>query len=278
MAQTPPASGIGRAAATELARRGAVVMITARDLQKGRQTAAAIRADAGVDVEVGLLDLSSLASVRRFAAEFLATHDRLDVLVNNAGTMTGRRMETLDGLEWTFGVNHVGPFLLTALLTDRPVSSAPARVISVSSEVHRSAKRGLDFTDLQMTRGWSAQKAYAASKLATVLMTVELDRRLAGHGVTARAVHPGVVATNFGKGPEGRWVMRVMMSALAPVLKKPTDGAAPIVLLATAPDELVKRSLYWVESKPGQPSTAALDSDAAAALWVATERLAGLEP
>ena len=271
-------SGIGRAAATELAARGATVMITARDQQKGRQTAAAIRAAAGVDVGVGLLDLSSLESVRRFAAEFLATHDRLDVLVNNAGTMTGRRMETVDGLEWTFGVNHVGPFLLTALLTDRLVSSAPARVISVSSEVHRSVKRGLDFTDLQMTRGWSAQKAYAASKLATVLMTVELDRRLAGRGVKARAVHPGVVATNFGKGPEGRWLMKVMMSALAPLLKKPTDGAAPIVLLATAPDELVKRSLYWVESKPGQPSTAALDSDAAAALWVATERLAGLEP
>lgn len=271
-------SGIGRAAATELAARGATVMITARDQQKGRQTAAAIRAAAGVDVGVGLLDLSSLESVRRFAAEFLATHDRLDVLVNNAGTMTGRRMETVDGLEWTFGVNHVGPFLLTALLTDRLVSSAPARVISVSSEVHRSVKRGLDFTDLQMTRGWSAQKAYAASKLATVLMTVELDRRLAGRGVKARAVHPGVVATNFGKGPEGRWLMKVMMSALAPLLKKPTDGAAPIVLLATAPDELVDRSLYWVESKPGQPSTAALDSDAAAALWVATERLAGLEP
>ncbi len=253
-------------------------MITARDQQKGRQAAAAIRAAAGVDVEVGLLDLSSLESVRRFAAEFLATHDRLDVLVNNAGTMTGRRMETVDGLEWTFGVNHVGPFLLTALLTDRLVSSAPARVISVSSEVHRSVKRGLDFTDLQMTRGWSAQKAYAASKLAAVLMTVELDRRLAGRGVKARAVHPGVVATNFGKGPEGRWVMRVMMSALAPLLKKPTDGAAPIVLLATAPDDLVDRSLYWVGSKPGQPSTAALDSDAAAALGVATERLAGLEP
>lgn len=253
-------------------------MITARDQQKGRQAAVAIRADAGVDVEVGLLDLSSLESVRRFAAGFLATHDRLDVLVNNAGTMTGRRLETPDGLEWTFGVNHVGPFLLTALLTDRLVSSAPARVISVSSEVHRSARQGLDFADLQMTRGWSAQKAYAASKLATILMTVELDRRLAGRGVTARAVHPGVVATNFGKGPEGRRSMGLMMTALAPLLKKPAAGAAPIVLLATAPHEVIDRSLYWVASKPGQPSSAALDSDAATALWAATEHLAGLEP
>ena len=253
-------------------------MITARDQQKGRQAAAALRADAGVDVEVGLLDLSSLESVRGFAAEFLATDDRWDVLVNNAGTMTGRRMETPDGLEWTFGVNHVGPFLLTALLTDRLVSSAPGRVISVSSEVHRSARQGLDFADLQMTRAWSAQKAYAASKLATILMTVELDRRLAGRGVRARAVHPGVVATNFGKGPEGRRAMGLMMTALAPLLKKPAAGAAPIVLLATEPDEVVDRSLYWVGSKPGQPSTAALDEGAAAALWVATERLAGLEP
>lgn len=275
---TGATSGIGRAAATELAVRGAAVMITARDGQKGRETAAAIHADAGVEVEVGLLDLSSLDSVRRFAAEFLGTHDRLDVLVNNAGTMTGRRLETPDGLEWTFGVNYVGPFLLTVLLTDCLVSSAPSRVISVSSEVHRSAKRGLDFTDLQMTHGWSAQQAYAASKLATVLMTVELDHRLAGLGVTARAVHPGVVATNFGKGPEGRWLMRVMMTVAAPLLKKPTDGAAPIVMLATAPDELVDRSLYWVESTPGQPSAAALDPDAAAALWVATEHLTGLEP
>lgn len=252
--------------------------ITARDEQRGRETAAAIRADTGVEVEVGLLDLSSLESVRRFAAEFLTNHDTLDVLVNNAGTMTGRRLETPDGLERTFAVNHVGPFLLTALLTDRLVSSAPSRVISVSSEVHRSARRGLDFTDLQMTRGWSAQKAYAASKLATVLMTVELDRRLGGRGVTVRAVHPGVVATNFGKGPEGRRSMRVMMTALAPLLKKPAAGAAPIVLLATAPDEVVDRSLYWVESKPGQPSPAAQDSDAAAMLWDATERLAGLKP
>ncbi len=223
-------SGIGRAAAAELARRGAEVMITARDESKGQAAAAAIRADTGVDVQVGLLDLSRLDSVRDFAADYARRHDRLDVLVNNAGTMTGRRMQTPDGLEWTFGVNHLAPFLLTRLLSDLLVASAPSRVISVSSEVHRSAKTGLDLADLQMTRGWSANKAYAASKLATILMTVELDERLAEQGVTARAVHPGVVATNFGGGPEGRRLMRVMMTALGPLLKKPTDGAAPIVL------------------------------------------------
>lgn len=273
---TGATSGIGRAAAAELARRGAQVTITARDETKGNAAAAAIRAETGVEVQVGLLDLSRLDSVRGFAADYARTHDRLDVLVNNAGTMTGRRMQTPDGLEWTFGVNHVGPFLLTRLLSDLLVASAPSRVISVSSEVHRSAKQGLDMADLQMTRGWSAQKAYAASKLATILMTVELDRRLAGQGVTARAVHPGVVATNFGKGPEGRWAMRVMMTALGPVLKKPADGAAPIVLLATEPDDVVAQSLYWSQTTPTQPSPAAQDQQAAAALWEASERLSGL--
>jgi retinol dehydrogenase-14 len=273
---TGATSGIGRAAAAELARRGAQVTITARDETKGNAAAAAIRAETGADVQVGLLDLSRLDSVRGFAADYARTHDRLDVLVNNAGTMTGRRMQTPDGLEWTFGVNHVGPFLLTRLLSDLLVASAPSRVISVSSEVHRSAKQGLDMADLQMTRGWSAQKAYAASKLATILMTVELDRRLVGQGVTARAVHPGVVATNFGKGPEGRWAMRVMMTALGPVLKKPADGAAPIVLLATEPDDVVAQSLYWSQTTPTQPSPAAQDQQAAAALWEASERLSGL--
>ena len=269
-------SGIGRAAAAELARRGAEVMITARDEVKGQAAAAAIRAETGVDVQVGLLDLSRLASVREFAADYTRGHDRLDVLVNNAGTMTGRRMQTPDGLEWTFAVNYLGPFLLTQLLSDLLVASAPSRVISVSSEVHRSAKQGLDLTDLQMTRDWSAQKAYAASKLATILMTVGLDQRLTEHGVTARAVHPGVVATNFGSGPEGRRLMRIMMSALRPLLKKPTDGAAPIVLLATAPDAVIGQSLYWSQTEPTQPSPAAQDREAAAALWQASEQLAGM--
>lgn len=269
-------SGIGRAAAAELTRRGAEVMITARDQAKGQAAAQAIRAETGVDVQVGLLDLSRLDSVRDFAADYTRTHDRLDVLVNNAGTMTGKRMQTPDGLEWTFGVNHLAPFLLTRLLSDLLVASAPSRVISVSSEIHRSVKRGLDLDDLQMTRGWSAQKAYAASKLATILMTVELDQRLAHQGVTALAVHPGVVATNFGKGPEGRWLMRVMMTALGPLLKKPADGAAPLVLLATAPDDVVDQSLYWSQTTPAQPSPAARDPRAAAQTWDISDRLAGL--
>jgi NAD(P)-dependent dehydrogenase (short-subunit alcohol dehydrogenase family) len=222
------------------------------------------------------VDLSRLDSVRDFAADYTRTHDRLDVLVNNAGTMTGRRMQTPDGLEWTFAVNHLSPFLLTRLLANLLVASAPSRVISVSSEVHRAAKQGLDLADLQMTRGWSARKAYAASKLATILMTVELDQRLAAQGVSARAVHPGVVATNFGSGPEGRRLMRLMMGALGPLLSKPTDGAAPIVQLATAPDDLVDQSLYWSQTEPKQPSPAAQDQQAAAELWEVSEELAGL--
>jgi len=269
-------SGIGRAAAAELARRNAAVMITARDEAKGQAAAAAIRDETGVDVQVGLLDLSRLDSVRDFAADYRRRHDQLDVLINNAGTMTGRRMETPDGFEWTIGVNHLAPYLLTRLLSDLLESSAPSRVISVSSEVHRSAKQGLDLDDLQMARGWSPQKAYAASKLATILMTVELDRRLSGRGVTALAVHPGVVATNFGKGPEGRWIMGAMMTVLRPLLKTPRDGATPIVRLATEDDDAVRRGLYWSETTPTQPSPAAQDPQAAEALWQTSQRLVGL--
>lgn len=269
-------SGIGRAAAAELARRGAEVMITARDEAKGQAAASSIRAEAGVDVQVGSLDLSRLDSVRDFAADYARTHARLDVLVNNAGTMTRQRLQTSDGLEWTIAVNHLAPFLLTRLLSDLLVASAPSRVVSVSSEVHRSAKAGLDVSDLQMTRGWSARRAYAASKLATILMTAELDRRLSAYGVTARAVHPGIVASNFGSGPEGSRRMRVMMTALGPLLKKPVDGAAPVVLLATGPDDVVGQSLYWSETKPKQPSRAAQDQQAAVDLWEASERLVGL--
>lgn len=268
-------SGIGRAAAAELAARGAEVMITARDDAKGQAAAAAIRADTGVDVRVGLLDLSRLDSVRQFAADYAHRYDRLDVLVNNAGTMTGRRMQTPDGVEWTFGVNHLAPFLLTRLLTDLLVASAPSRVISVSSGLHRSAKQGLDIADLQMTRGWSAQKAYAASKLATVLMTVELDRRLADQGVTSQAVHPGVVATNFGKGPEGRWLLRETMTTLGPLLKKPSAGTAPIVLLATARRRCQpKPVLVRDHTDTAQPRGSG--RQAAAALWEASEGLVGL--
>jgi NAD(P)-dependent dehydrogenase (short-subunit alcohol dehydrogenase family) len=214
--------------------------------------------------------------VRSFASRFTDEHDRLDVLVNNAGVMAGSRRETPDGFEWTFGVNHLGPFLLTNLLTPLLIEAAPSRVITVSSEVIRSARDGLDFDDLQMTRGYSPNKAYAASKLANVLFTLELDRRLGDRGVTARALHPGVVRTSFGKSAESSRWMGVLMTMLGPFLKKPEEGASTSVLLATAPDEEVARSLYWAEGSPKDPVPAAVDPASAERLWSVSEQLVGL--
>ncbi len=269
-------SGIGKATAEELARRGAHVMITARNPAKGQDAADEIRTATGAEVAVGNLDLASLDSVRTFGAEFLRDHSALDVLINNAGVMAGKRRETPDGFEWTFGVNHLGHFLLTALLTDRLVAGAPTRIINVSSDAHRSAKTGLDFDDLQMRNGYSSSKAYATSKLANILYTVELDRRLRDSGVTARALHPGVVGTNFGKSAEGSKTIAFFMTALKPVLKKPADGARTSVFLATADDAILGAGLYWSDEAPHDPIPPALDPDAAGRLWSASERLVGL--
>jgi NAD(P)-dependent dehydrogenase (short-subunit alcohol dehydrogenase family) len=270
-------SGIGKATAEELTRRGARVMITARDGSKGRAAADEIRAATGAEVAVGNLDLSRLDSVRAFAQDHLGDHDRLDVLINNAGVMAGRRRETPDGFEWTFAVNHLGPFLLTNLLTDLLVSSSPARIITVSSENYRSVKEGLDFDDLQMSNGYSPSKAYAASKLASILFTVELDRRLRGLGVTANALHPGVVATSFGKGADGPKSMGLLMTVLKPFLRKPARGASTSVFLATAEDEALEAGLYWSNEAPKDPIPAAVDADAATRLWSESEHLVGLK-
>ena len=260
-------SGIGRSTAAQLARLGAHVTITSRRLSTAEATADELSTDTGNEVEPAALDLSSLDAVRAFAAAHTDRHDRLDILVNNAGTMADKRRTTVDGHEWTFAVNHLGPFLLTNLLTPLLTDSTPARVITVSSENHRGAKHGLNFDDLQMTSGYSPSKAYAASKLANILFTVELDRRLAPHGVTGRALHPGVVATNFGKDPDSpRW-MGLAMTLLRPFLASPDKGAATSVHLAIAqPDELTA-GIYWASGTPKQPSEAALDEDAALRLW-----------
>lgn len=268
-------SGIGKATAEELARRGARVTITARDDAKGRTAANEIKDATGVKVDVGHLDLSSLDSVRKFAEGYQAAHDRIDVLMNNAGVMAGSRRETPDGFEWTFAVNHLGPFLLTNLLIDPLVSSSPSRIINVSSENHRAVKEGLDFNDLQMRDGYSSSRAYSASKLANILFTVELDRRLGGLGVTARALHPGVVATSFGKGKDSSRRMGLLMTVLKPVLQTPARGARTPVLLAIAGDAVLEAGLYWSNGKPRDPSPAALDTDSAARLWSVSAQMAG---
>lgn len=267
-------SGIGKATALALASRGAEVTITSRDPARGDDAATDIERGSGRSVTVGSLDLSELDSVRSFADRFRRTNRGIDVLINNAGLVAGARRETPDGFEWTFGVNHLGPFLLTNLL--QPLLVSPSRVINVSSDAHRSAKGGLNFDDLHMEAGYQSFRAYAASKLANILFTVELAKRWADAGVTAHAVHPGVVATGFGRDPEGPRVVGFFTRLIGPFVRKPDEGAATNVFLATAPAEDIGTGGYWFDSAPSQPIPAATDRDAAARLWAVSEELVGL--
>ena len=275
-------AGIGKATAIALAERGADVTITARNEAKGRATAAEIVASTGASADVVDLDLASLASVRACADRLVAEEAGLDVLINNAGIIADRGRTSTDGFELTFAVNHLGPFLLTNLLTDLLVTTAEgsgegSRIINVSSGAHHSAtgRRAVDI-DLLPEAGRSSARNYAASKLANILFTVELDRRLDDRRVIARALHPGVVATNFGRGREGPWWMGLGMRVLAPLLTKPTDGAATTVHLATADDDELAGGLYWDDRKPAEPDPSALDDEAAARLWSLSEELTGL--
>ena len=191
-------SGIGLETAVVLARAGAKVVITARDQGRGEAAVADIERRGGAkDVDLVTFDLARLGSVRSGAAELMARCPRLDVLVNNAGIVLSDRRESPDGYEATFATNHLGPFLLTELLTDRLRESAPARVVTVASTAHNSARNGLDFDDLQSTGHYRGMQVYGASKLANILFTTELARRLKGCGVTANCLHPGTVATGF---------------------------------------------------------------------------------
>jgi len=269
-------SGIGNATARELARRGAHVTITSRTPASAETAAADITTATGQPVAGYGLDLSSLGAIRDFTTRFTTDHDQLDVLINNAGTMTRTRRPTTDGYEWTFAVNHLGPFLLTNLLLDLLGAPDESRVITVSSENYRSVKNGLNFDDLQMVDRFNPSKAYAASKLASILFTTELDRRYHDTGITARALHPGVVATNFGRGNDSpRW-MGPMMTILKPVLRTPEKGAATSVFLATTDTATLEQGLYWSNQQPKQPSPTALDSDAAKQLWTISEQLVDL--
>lgn len=266
---TGASSGIGRATALGLAERGATVVLVCRDEECGGPVLAEIERQGGSGTATLLAaDLSSQRRVRAAAAAFLECFDRLDVLINNAGVAgQGTRLVTEDGLETTFAVNHLAPFLLTALLLDRLKASAPARVITVSSAAHRNY--ALDFDDLQGERRYSGFGAYARSKLANILFTQELSRRLEGTGVTANCLHPGVVATGiFRNAP---WWLRIVFRR--PLILSPEKGADTLLWLATAPDVAEVSGGYFVRRKARRPSRAARDPAAAQRLWEASEAL-----
>jgi NAD(P)-dependent dehydrogenase (short-subunit alcohol dehydrogenase family) len=232
-----------------------------------------VAAASGPAPRLEIADLASMGQVRALA-DRLAELERIDVLVNNAGLMAGQRRVTADGYDEVFAVNHLAPFLLTNLLLGQLTAAGPARVITVTSDAHRAAR--LDLDDLQLERGWEGWRAYASSKLANILFTRELARRLAGSAVTANCAHPGLVRTRFGR--EVRGPMRVGVTLARPLMLSPRRGARTIVYLATSPEVAGATGGYYVKSRPREPSPAARDDSAARRLWQLSEELTGLTP
>lgn len=267
-------TGIGKETVIALAGAGAHVVFTARDAGKGQVALTDARERSGNDsIEVMELDLASFSSVRDFAHRFAAAHDRLDVLVNNAGVILTKRTETVDGHETTFQVNHLSPFLLTLQLRDVLVAGDEARVVNISSTMHSSARHGLDFDDLESRRHFRGSEVYARTKLANVLFTRELARRWRDTGVTANAVHPGFVASGFGKDGDAHGLTAVALSLLKPFALDPEQGARTQVYVASAPELAGITGGYWAKSAPAQPSRAAGDDAAAARLWEVSETM-----
>ena len=261
-------SGIGWHIARELAAHGARVVLACRDVTRAKQAAERIRnGGPPVEVDVELLDLADMSSVRAFAAHWRAP---LHLLVNNAGVVMTERSLTVDGYETTLAVNHLAPFLLTHLLRERLLASGPARVVNVASDAHRMVS-GFDFDDPMSERKFgfpsfvAGMRVYGMSKLANILFTIELARRLAGTGVTTNAVHPGGVATRLGTntGAFGK----VITAALRPFFKTPEQGAATSLYVATSPGLAKTNGRYFADCRERETTSAARDGSAARRLW-----------
>jgi retinol dehydrogenase 14 len=270
---TGATGGIGKATALGLATLGAQLAISGRD--RGRTEAAAreIRAAGGGQVDVFVADLSDQGEVRRLAGEVLQRLSRIDVLINNVGGYWNTRHVTADGLEYTLALNHLAAFLLTQLLLDRLTQSTPARVVTVSSNVQAQGR--IDFDDIQGMRSYSGARAYNQSKLANVLFTYELARRLPAESVTANALQPGVVSTSFGA-EDPATVQRVFIPFLRLLMKTPAQGAAMSIQLASAPDLDHVTGRYFANGKPKKSSPRSYDEAAAMRLWQVSADLVGL--
>lgn len=266
--------GLGFQTAIALAGRGARLVIVGRDRERGETALNYFRqASRDAVAEAYYADLSRLDEVRRIAATLAEKLDRIDVLVNNAGAIFNRRETTVDGLERTFALNHMGYFLLTALLRDKLVRSAPARIVNVASEAHRSAT--LDFSDLQNAKRYRGWRTYRRSKLCNILFTRELARRLEGTGVTANCIHPGFVRTGIGDNTSGlfRRGVRLLKRGFAIPVEQ---GAQTLIYAASAPELADVTGAYFIESTPAEPSAAATDDASGRRLWTESLRLARL--
>ena len=271
---TGATSGIGKETALGLARQGATVVVGGRNEERAMSTVEQIKQRTGnPSVDYLLADLSSLQQVRDLAAEFKSRYSRLDVLVNNAGAIMLGRQVSVDGIELTFALNHLNYFLLTNLLLDLLVASAPARIVNVSSSSHR--RGSMNFNDLQLEQRYGGMRAYSQSKLANVMFTYELARRLEGTGVTANALHPGLVATNFlaNNGRMGRFLCFFM--GLRGISQ--AKGALTSLYLGTSDEVEGVSGRYFVKQRENRSSRASYDETAASRLWQISEELTGFK-
>jgi NAD(P)-dependent dehydrogenase (short-subunit alcohol dehydrogenase family) len=273
---TGATAGIGKATAQGLAAKGATLIITGRNRDKTAVTAAELKAASGnSNIDFLVADLSSQAEVRRLADEFKQKYSRLDVLINNAGGVFTKRQTTVDGLEYTFALNHLAPFLLTNLLLDLLKASAPARVITVSSGAEQGGR--LDFDDLQSEKSYSAFRVYSTSKLENILFSNELARRLKGTGVTSNSLHPGFVASDFGKNNPG--LLSMAMVLVRPFAINVEKGAATSIYLASSPEVEGVTGKFFTKSAEATPSNPMANNEAAARrLWEISEKLCHLVP
>jgi len=266
-------SGIGKATAMGLAEMGATVILVCRSKEKGEAALSEIRGKSGNNsLDLMLADMSSMRSVRQLASEFRRKYDRLHVLVNNAGLFMFTRTTTGDRLETTFEVDYLSHFLLTGLLIDLLKASAPSRLVEVSSVAHYNGH--IDFEDLQGEKGYGGWKAYSQAKLAQVLFTYELARRLKGTGVTANCLHPGAVATNIWSRPLGR--AGFIMKLLRLFMMGPEGGAKTPIYLASSPDVEGVSGKYFTNKKEKESSKESNDEQVARRLWLVSEELTGL--
>jgi NAD(P)-dependent dehydrogenase (short-subunit alcohol dehydrogenase family) len=262
--------GIGAAAAVELARRGAEVAIVGREPERVAAIAAQARAAGTAPVHEHVADLARVDELRRLAAEVLERHPRLDVLANNAGAMFTARHVTPDGFEQTLALNHLAPFLLTALLRERLGADGGGRVVTTASDAHEAGE--LDLDDLQFERRpFRAMRVYGTTKLMNILFTRELARRAAGDGITATCFHPGAVRTGFGK--NDGLLYRAALTAAGPFLRSPAKGARSLVWLALDPAAGSLNGAYVVDQKVRDPSAAGRDDVLAEGLWERSEAL-----
>ena len=265
--------GIGKAAATALAGMGAEVVVVGRKTEKGGAAVAEMRKKSGNDdVSLLLADLSVQAEVRKLAEDFGDRHDRLDVLVNNAGLVLSERNETPDGIEAQFAINHLAPFLLTNLLSDLLKKSAPSRVVTVSSEAQRWGK--MDFDDLQSKKRYRGFPVYGMTKKANILFTYELAERLEGTGVVANCLHPGAVSTNFAQNNRGP--IALLFRLFKPVMRSPEQGADTLVYLASSPEAGELNGKYLTDRKGVSPAEPR-DETAQKRLWEVSEELTDLK-